>query len=201
VLWLQPACTVPKLAGCWGRDNVSGSSCFNCLPSASLVISISSLPLHLAADASHSAQHYMAHHMHSKSSVSVQFNFANKWDSAGVVVAGVRMSDCAQGSVQWLSTALDALTVAFGDGLRCSVTLPSTRSSLQMQICCFACGSGSACCSPWLLLDDAALLLLQPLLCSAACLSQVLRAVSDRCSHRARASVAVISRFCVCYFF
>jgi hypothetical protein len=60
---------------------------------------------------------------------------------------------------------------------------------LQLQLCCFIRGIGSACCSPRLLLDVDAMRFMQPLPCSPPCLLPVLRALNERCSHRARVSI------------
>ncbi len=200
VLWLQPAWAMRVTAGCWGQGsdvgNSSSSFASNCLSCGALSISVAPLPLDDVPHVSHSTQHYMAHHLEASAGTRVEFTLVNNWEGVDVMVAGLRMcggSSLGPDSMQWLSCALDACLLSRGERGKCSVMLPAACRVLQLQACCFMCGSGSACCSPWLLLNDAAIFLMQPLHCTSGCLLQVLRSVCDRCIHRARASVAVTS--------
>ncbi len=209
VLRLQSAWTIPVSGSSWGlscgsvglgisNDLGNSSSSSNCLPSSSLGIVVTALPLEQRPDMSHSTQHYMEHHAGAKANARVQLTLANNMEGLDVVVAGIRMHDHKSfapgdqnGRVQWLSCDLDSCLLLSGSRCQCTVTLPSACHTMQLQLCCFVYGSGRTCCSPWLLLDDVTLFLMQPLPCSDSCLPHLLRIVSDRCSHRARASVVV----------
>lgn len=210
VLRLQSAWTIPVSgSSCWGlscgsvglgisNDFSNSSGCSNCLPSSSLSIVVTALPVEQRPDVSHSTQHYMEHHAGAKANARVQLTLANDMQGLDVVVAGIRMrdhksfaSDDQNGRVQWLRCELDSCLLLSGSRCQCTVTFPSACHTMQLQLCCFVYGSGRTCCSPWLRLDDVALFLMQPLPCSHSCLSRLLRMVSDRCSHRARASVVV----------
>jgi hypothetical protein len=200
VLWLHPAWAMRMTAGCWGQSSgIGNSSSFfgsNGLSCGALSISVAPLPLDVVPNVSHSTHDYMARQSDTSAGTRVQFTLVNNWEGVDVVVAGLRMCDgssLAPESVQWLSCALDACLLSHCDRRQCSITLPATCRVLRLQVCCFMCSSGSACCSPWLLLNDAAMFFMQPLPCSSSCLLQVLRSVSDRCSHRARVSVPVVS--------
>lgn len=215
VLRLQSAWTIPVSGSSWGpscgsvglgvgndlgnsNDLVNSSSSSNFLPCSSLGIVVAVLPLEQRPDISHSTQHYMEHHAGAKTNARVQLTLANNTEGMDVVVAGLRMrdhntfaSDHQNSRVQWLSCDLDSRLLSSGNRCQCTVTLPSACHTMQLQLCCFVHGSGRTCCSPWLLLDDVSLFLMQPLPCSASCLPHLLRIISDRCSHRARASVVV----------
>lgn len=203
LLHLQPAWTVAMPASGWGRCggvavSRDSSDCSSSLwlPSHALRISVAPLQLPLidVADVSHSLHHYMTHHMGARAETSIQFAFSNCSEGCDVVVAGVRTrvgGSVARYNLQWASSSHDACLLPRGSQHRCSIALPAARRTVELQLCCFRCDSGGACCSPWLLLDDAATLITQPLPCSAFCLLQVLRALSECCNHRARASVAI----------
>lgn len=203
LLRLQPAWTVAMPASCWGRcggvamsrDSSDSSSSLWFLSHA-LRISVAPLKLPLidAADVSHSIHHYMTHHMRARAETSIQFAFSNCLEACDMAVAGVRMrvgGSLARDNLQWVSSSHGAGLLPRASQRCCSIALPAARRAVELQLCCFRCDSGSACCSPWLLLDDAATLITQPLPCSAFCLLQVLRAVSECCNHRTRASVAI----------
>jgi hypothetical protein len=203
VLRLQPVWTIAMSASCWGRCNDvaksrDSSGCSSSLGffSDALRISVAPLkpPLIDVPDVSHSTHHYMSHHMGTRAEARIQFTFSNCLDGCDVVVAGVRArvgGSHSRDNLQWVSSSHDACLLLRGSQHYCSIVLPHARRMIEVQLCCFACDSGSACCSPWLLLDDAATFITQPLPCSAFCLRQVLRAVSECCSYHMLASVDI----------